>query len=87
MKILATLELEDAITRGYTQLDQGIIIKLENNLVVFISENRIGVFSNESIDKVDGDFSKIPISKIHITSLGEGFTHDSGATLSSSKFN
>ena len=68
MKILATLELEDGIVERFSELDQGVIISLAENLVIFVSGNRIGVFSNSTIDEVDGDFSKIPLSKIHITS-------------------
>ncbi len=76
MKILATLELEDGIVEKFSELNQGVIISLRGNLVVFISGNRIGVFDNSTIDEVDGDFSKIPISKIHITS-----TTDEGTLL------
>ena len=68
MEILATLELEDSIVEKFSELDQGVILSLKGDLVVFISGNRIGVFDNSTIDEVDGDFSKIPISKIHITS-------------------
>ena len=68
MEILATLELEDSIVEKFSELDQGVIISLKGDLVVFISGNRIGVFDNSTIDGVDGDFSKIPLSKIHITS-------------------
>lgn len=82
MEILATLELEDSIVKNFTKLDQGVIISLVEDLVVFISGNRIGVFSNSTLTSVDGDFSKIPLSKIYITSttdeetLLEEFTDD-----------
>ena len=68
MEILATLELEDSIVKNFTKLDQGVVISLVEDLVIFISGNRIGVFSNSTINSVDGNFSKIPLSKIHITS-------------------
>lgn len=68
MEILATLELEDSIVKNFTKLNQGVVISLVEDLVIFISGNRIGVFSNSTITSVDGDFSKIPLSKIHITS-------------------
>ena len=68
MEILATLELEDSIVEKFSELDQGVIISLKGDLVVFISGNRIGVFDKSTIGEMDGDFSKIPLSKIHITS-------------------
>lgn len=74
MEILATLELEDSIVKNFTKLDQGVVISLVEDLVIFISGNRIGVFSNSTITSVDGDFSKISISKIHITSTTDEAT-------------
>ena len=71
MEILTTLELESSIVEEFSELDQGVIISLKGDLVVFISGNRIGVFDNSTIDEVDGDFSKIPLSKIHITSTSD----------------
>ena len=64
-----SLEFDDSIVNGIAELKEGAIIYLANNIVVFISGDRVGIFSNSTITSVNGDFSKIPTSKVHIEAI------------------
>ena len=57
---LGQLEIESSLIINASQSSEGVILKLENNMIIFISGFRIGIFKRSSLKDTDGDFSKIP---------------------------
>ena len=66
MKSLMALEIDNSLIERIYHSDDGYVVKMANNQVMFITTNKIGIFDNSLIDAVDGDFSKIGISTLHI---------------------
>ena len=62
--ISVDIEVDDTLGVGYSELSEGIILKLKHNIIIFITGGKIGIFDNSTIDSFSGDFSKISTSKI-----------------------
>ena len=62
--ISVNIEVDNSLWVGYSKLSEGSIFKLKHDILIFITEGKIGIFDNKTIDNVNGDFSKIPTSTI-----------------------
>ena len=60
------MEIDDSLGESYTELPEGLIIRLKPDIVIFISGGNIGIFNNSTLHEVSGDFSKIPTSTIRL---------------------
>ena len=70
--ISVDIEVDDTLGVGYSELSEGMILKLKHNILIFITGGKIGIFDNSTIDSVNGDFSKIPTSGIILQIEEEG---------------
>ena len=74
--ISVDIEVDDSLGVGYSELSEGMVLKLKHNILIFITGGKIGIFDNSTIDNVSGDFSKISTSRIVLQVEEEGGEFD-----------
>lgn len=80
MKQLLAFEIDDTLIKGIHNSEEGVIVKLNDNTLIFVTKDKIGMFNMATIDLHKGDFSKINVSTLHFLqedSLG----HDTDAFI------
>lgn len=67
MKKLLTLEIESSLIEGIQEVKNlGYVIHIRDDMSIFISGDRIGIFLIDSMDKAGADFKKIPITELNL---------------------
>ena len=67
MKKLLTLEIESSLIEEIQEVKNlGHVIHIRDDMSIFITEDRIGIFLNDSMDKAGDDFKKIPITELNL---------------------
>jgi len=65
MKKLLSIEIQESLVTNISEFKGlGTVVHIRDNIHLFINNNKIGLFNKDEIDKVNGDFSKIPIIEL-----------------------
>ena len=67
MKKLITLEIESSLIERIQEVKNlGYVIHIRDDMSIFITGDKIGIFLNDSMDKAGADFKKIPITELNL---------------------
>ena len=67
MKKLLTLEIESSLIEIIQEVKNlGHVIHIRDDMSIFITGDKIGIFLNDSMDKAVDDFKKIPITELNL---------------------
>jgi hypothetical protein len=80
MKQLLAFEIDSSLIKGIHNSSEGVVIKLNDETLIFVTETKIGMFSKDTIDLHKGDFSKIDVSTLHFMQE-DTLGHDSEAYI------
>lgn len=60
------MEIDDSLGESYMESPEGLIIRLKQGIVIFVTGGKIGIFHKSTLFIEGGDFSKIPTSTIRL---------------------
>lgn len=65
MKKLLSIEIQESLVTHISEFKGlGIVIHLKDDIYLFVNNDKLGIFSKDEIDKVQSNFSKIPVIEL-----------------------